>query len=60
MDDETLSLLENNTWELVKPEGRKIVSNKWVSQLKPTCMVTLTSTQLDLWPRKTFFSRRGF
>lgn len=35
MRDEMQSLAENNTWELVeKPQGRKIVRNKWVYRVK--------------------------
>ena len=35
MDYEMTSLVENKTWQLVeKPEGRKIVDNRWVYKVK--------------------------
>ena len=34
-DAEYNSLMENNTWELVKlPEGRKVIGSKWVFRVK--------------------------
>ena len=35
MEDEMDSLNKNGTWELIqKPEGRKVVSCKWVYKIK--------------------------
>lgn len=34
--EEFLSLMENKTWELTPlPEGRAIIQNKWVFDIKP-------------------------
>jgi len=35
MDDEMMSLVENNTWELVqKPDDRMVIDNRWIYRVK--------------------------
>ena len=57
MIEEYQSIMKNDVWDVVpRPEGKSVVTSKWIYKIKHAANGSIRNTKQDLWlvasPRK--------